>query len=57
MGKKSECLGGETEERWVRREQHKWTIMERSAERRGEALGLAWSESPVIALTLSRAEV
>lgn len=26
-------MGGETEERRVRRERHKWTIMETSAER------------------------
>lgn len=42
--KKGLCvLGGETEERWVRGEYEKWTIMERSAEekeRPGVTLGV-----------------
>lgn len=41
--KKRVVLGGETEERWVRGEYEKWTIMERSAEekeRPGVTLGV-----------------
>lgn len=41
--KKRAVLGGETEERWVRGEYEKWTIMERSAEekeRPGVTLGV-----------------